>query len=596
MASDRTAAQAWDIHARVNPFAWVVVRMRTTSSLILAILVSAWLVGGSLPAAAQSPTPDPRFGIVEAYVNSDAASQAGAGYSRIILRWDVIQPANGADWKPANVPDPFIERELAAGRELVAILIGTPAWATADGTNDPRAVPKMDYWERFVRLVVQQYRGRINHWIVWNEPDVWDSSHPGSTWLGSEADYFQLLRTAYLAIKAEDPTAQVLMAGLTYFWDQQHGRQQYLERLLDVVLADPDAPAHNFYFDGIVYHLYYKPLQAPAIIAEMQAILGGRGVMAKELWINETNAPPSDDAQEPPVGTPRFQVSVEEQSAFVIQEFSLAFAAGANRVEFYKLRNSADHPESVEPYGLLRADDSRRPAFEAYRTMTAYLSGFRSAQWERFGDVHVVTFDRGETTTTVVWTVGRARTAFTMNAIAPQATLVDEQGNTQPVIASNGMYTLELPGAVCTPRDDCFIGGAPRLLVEAGTPGARPGVIPQALLTPTPTMPATATPVPATPVAAAEATLPAVSAAIVTPTTPLVTPTAPPAATGQPQSSQSEPVVRPAQPSPLPTPLPPITPASILTTARCLILGLVGLTVFVVAYGLQMSIIRRLRQ
>jgi hypothetical protein len=566
--------------------------MRIAASLILAFLVLLWLAHGSLPAAAQSPTPDPRFGIVEAYVNSAAASEAGAGYSRIILRWDVIQPANGGDWKPANVPDPFIDQELAAGRELVAILMGTPAWAAADGTHDPRAVPNLDYWQRFVRLVVQQYRGRISHWIIWNEPDVWDPSHPGSTWLGSETDYYQLLKTAYLAIKDEDPAAQVLMAGLTYFWDQQHGRRQYLERLLDVVLADPEAPAHGFYFDGIVYHLYYKPLQAPAIISEIQSILGGRGVMAKELWINETNAPPSDDAQEPPLGTPHFQVSMAEQSAFIIQEFSLAFAAGANRVEFYKLRNSADHPESVEPYGLLRADDSRRPAFDAYRTLTTYLSGFRSAQWERFGDVHVVTFDRGDTTTTVVWTMGRTTTDFTLNAIAPQATLVDEQGNAQPVTASNGTYTLALPAAICSARDDCFIGGAPRLLVEAGTPGARPGIIPLALRTPTPTTPATATPVPAapaTPVVAAEATPIAVPAPPASPVPPSATPAPPAATTGPGPAVQVTPAL------PLPTPLPPITPTSILTPARCLILGLVGLTVFVIAYGLQMSIVRRLR-
>ena len=64
-----------------------------------------------------------------------------------------------------------------------------------------------------------------------------------------------------------------------------------------------------------------------------------------------------------PWSKPRYRVSLDEQAAFVLQEFSLAFAAGATRVEFYKLRNSADHPESIEPYGLLRGDDSRRPAF-----------------------------------------------------------------------------------------------------------------------------------------------------------------------------------------------------------------------------------------
>ena len=84
--------------------------------------------------AAQGSTPpisrpDPRFGIVETFVNPAAATEAGVGYTRIILRWDVIQPAGPADWKPANVPDPFIERELADGREVVGLLIGTPAWA-----------------------------------------------------------------------------------------------------------------------------------------------------------------------------------------------------------------------------------------------------------------------------------------------------------------------------------------------------------------------------------------------------------------------------------------------------------------------------------
>jgi hypothetical protein len=571
--------------------------MRAPGWLVLAVLLAVGLVGDLSPVAAQSPTLDTRFGIVEAYQDSEAASEAGAGYSRIILRWDVIQPANGGDWKPANVPDPFIETELAAGRELVAILIGTPAWATADGSEDPRAVPRMDSWERFVRQVVQQYRGRIRHWVIWNEPDVWDPSHPGSTWLGTESDYYQLLKTAYLAIKDEDPGAQVLMSGLTYFWDQQHGRRQYLARVLDVALRDPDSAAHGFYFDGVVYHLYYKPLQAPAIIAEIQSILGERGIMGKELWINETNAPPSDDPQEPPLGTPRFPVSLEEQSAFVIQEFSLAFASGANRVEFYKLRNSADHPESVEPYGLLRADDSRRPAFDAYRTLTTYLSGFRSAQWERFGDVQVVTFDRGGTTTTVVWTMGRTPKEFTLNAIATEAVLVDEKGNTRPATASNGTYTLELPGAVCTPRSDCFIGGAPRLLVEAGTPGARPGIVPQELLTPTPTAPVTVAAVASPPPTATEATSPPV---VATATAPPATPTgkarpASPAAAPSPSPGLLEPTVRPAVPTPLPTPLPPITPASVLTPSRCLILGLVGLIVFIVTYALQMSIIRRLR-
>ena len=154
------------------------------------IVFAFWVSAGVCAAQGDSPPPpvsrpDPRFGIVETFVNPAAATEAGVGFTRIILRWDVIQPAGPADWKPANVPDPFIERELADGRQVVGLLIGTPAWASVDGasaagTADARAVPKMDAWETFVRRMAQQYRGRIRHWIIWNEPDVSDPIIPAA--------------------------------------------------------------------------------------------------------------------------------------------------------------------------------------------------------------------------------------------------------------------------------------------------------------------------------------------------------------------------------------------------------------------------------
>jgi len=558
--------------------------------LLVGLILFSLLLPGATTGAAQTPAPDPRFGIVEAYVNSAAANEAGAGYTRIIFQWDLIQPGGAGDWKPANVPDPFIQAELDAGREVVAALTSTPDWAAADGSGSPKAVPDMAYWEQFVRRMAQQYRGRIRHWIIWNEPDVWDVDHPGGTWAGSEEDYFRLLKTAYLAIKDVDPSMQVHMAGLTYFWDWEHGRQQYLDRLLDIVVADPEAPARGYYFDAVVYHLYFKPRQTLDIIGEVQGILGAHGVMGKEIWINETNAPPSEDPQEPPWSSPRFRISLEEQSAFVIQEFALAFAAGADRVEFYKMRNSVDHPESIEPYGLLRADDSRRPAFDAYKVVTTYLRDFRAVAWQHIDGVFAVTFDRGAVTTTLLWTTNRTSTRFSVNAIAPQATLVDEAGNTQTISAVDGTYSVELPGAICTQETECFIGGAPRLLVEAGSPGDRPGLIPVAVSTPEAEPETEATPTPTT-----TALPPTDGPSSPTPqpspraTTATLTPT--PNATRLALAQNPTPT-----PAPLPTPLSPITPLTILTPARCLILTLVGLVVFTVIYGIQVGIWWRRRR
>ena len=443
--------------------------------VLVFILLSPGFVS-AVSAAVQPSPPDPRFGIVESYVNSAAADEAGAGYTRVILRWDVIQPGSRDDWKPANVPDPFIASELAAGRQVVGLLIGTPAWAAVDPGQGARSVPDMDKWRAFAQRMAQQYRGRIHDWVIWNEPDVWDLDHPGNTWAGSVEDYYRLLKTAYQAIKDVDPEMRVTVAGLTYFWDHEHGKQPFLDRLLEVAAADPEAPAHGYYFDAVVYHLYFKPLQTVEVLAWVQDTLAKHGISGKEVWVNETNAPPSDDPQELPWSAPRFRISLQEQAAFVIQEFSLAFASGANRVEFYKLRNTPDHPESIEPFGLLRGDDSPRPAFTAYQVATSYLRDFQSVWAERQGDIYAVTFARGAQTTTVLWTLGRAATRVQIHAIAEEAILVDEAGNQRSLKASGGVYTVDLPSATCT-AGDCFIGGAPRLLVEDGPAGGREALL-----------------------------------------------------------------------------------------------------------------------
>jgi hypothetical protein len=494
--------------------------------------------------AAQGGAPDPRFGIVETFVNPAAATEAGAGFTRVILRWDVIQPAGPADWKPANVPDPFIERELADGRQVVGLLIGTPAWASVNGASgagaaDARAVPKMDAWEAFIRRMAQQYRGRIRHWIIWNEPDVWEPDHPGSTWLGTEADYARLLKTAYRAIKEVDPGAQVAMAGQTYFWDWTHGRRLYLDRLLDAIAADPEAAAGGFFFDVVPYHLYFNPTQAPQVIAEVKAALARRGITGKEIWINETNAPPSDDPQELPWSAPRYRISLDEQAAFVVQQFSQAFAAGASRVEIYKLRNSADHPESIEPFGLLRADDSRRPAFDAYRAVTTYLRDFKGVAKQQLGDVVASTFDRGGQTTTVLWTWGRAPALVRVQAIAPEGLLVDERGRTSAIKSVDGSYLIDLPGASCGHSAACApgIGGAPRLLVEAGAAAGRAAFIPPPTPTSTPTRTSTpmatstATPSPTPTASSTLAPSPTATHEASTPTATLAPPTPTAAAT-----------------------------------------------------------------
>ena len=98
------------------------------SSRIGSVLLAALALLLPTAAAQAAEPPDPRFGIVETTANSQAAAEAGAGYTRIILRWDVIQPGSPADWKPANVPDPVVARPR---------IPGVTEWTSPDDTDSP---------------------------------------------------------------------------------------------------------------------------------------------------------------------------------------------------------------------------------------------------------------------------------------------------------------------------------------------------------------------------------------------------------------------------------------------------------------------------
>jgi hypothetical protein len=592
------------------------------SLLLITLVLSPPSVIAQEPLPPDSSPPfDHHFGVVDSFVNTEEANAARVGWTRVFFRWDVVQPAGSFDWKPTNVPDTYLNAEIAAGREVAAVLIGTPAWATNSATST--AVPPLDVWGDFVYKIATQYKGRIKHWIIWNQPDVTDLSSPGHTWNGNEEDYYRLLKEAYLKIKAVDPEMQVHLAGLTYTWDYNRGDRQYLARLLDVIVADPQAANENYYFDAVSYHIYYSPRQTLDVLTDVHSILDSYGLGHKPIWINETNAPPSEDYIESNIAPSLFKITLEEQSAFVIQTFALALAGGAERIAFYKMRNERADSGSVEPYGLLRSDNSRRPAFNAFQVVTTHFAGVQNTTWLQLGNVYVVTLDRGGQTTTALWNTATAPTIFTLNAIAPQALLVDERGNEQLITASNGTYGVRLPGALCSNKPNCFIGGAPRLIVESGSPDQRAPLLP--LLTPTPTPslpPPTNTPTPTatslppptltpTPLPSGVEGLPdtvlsptateASSETVVTPkplSTAEETPSAILALPG-PGIGDTEPPADIAEDTEIAvksTPIPPVTFSTVMTPPRILWLLIIGLIVFTVTYGIQVIIWYRVRR
>ena len=518
------------------------------------------------PAAAQ--TADPRFGVVESYESASDATTLGVSWTRVRFQWAEVQAGGPDTWTP-TVSEAQIDTEISNGRLVVGLLIGVPDWARDDGRlpaglwlppDDPG-----NSWANFVREAVERYNGRINHWIIWNEPDIADPTALGHTWDGSVEDFVQLQRVAYLVAKEGNANAVIHLPAFTHFWDPT-----YFDRFLATLTADPAAAQHEHYFNVATAHLYFQANSIYDIIQTFQATMGGYG-LSKPIWLVETNAPPIDDPTWP---VPDWTLSVtqNEQAAFVPQALASALAAGAERMALYKLKDTPeDRAANPEPFGLVRQDGRRRPAYSTYRFAIRYLAGVTAASRERWDGVGQIRLDQDEQRTTVLFARLPQPQQAQVVAASETAVLVDMWGQRQTITAENGTYTIELPGALCTQTigDHCMIGGTTYYLVQAVAENSDP--------LPSPTAVPTFTPTPLPPTATNTAT----PAPTVTPTaTAIDTATAAPThtATIVPTPSSTPTVVRITAVPPTSTILPPNTGPTVPPSYK--MLYLLGSAVF----------------
>ena len=498
--------------------------------------------------------PDRRFGVVESYAAPQAASALGAGWTRVTFEWNQIQPNHAGEWNEYPVSDAVLDAEQAAGREIVGLIVATPGWAV-DGSKGvgvpaglylPNELPD-NTWATFIRKLMTHHAGRIHHWIIWNEPDIWETGF--QSWGGTVDDFVQLMRVTYTVAHEVDPNMVIHLPAVTHWWDVNYGRELFLRRFLQTLTADSMAGANNYYFDALTLHIYFNSDTVYDLSRFYLNLLGEFGIY-KPLWIAETNAAPSNDPAWP-VANPQFNITQEDQAAYIIQGFAMALAAGAQRVAVYKMADLASDTANPEPFGLVRQDGSRRPAFTAYQVATRYLAGFTHASLDRRDDAAVVTVERDSGWTTVVWARGPADVVVQVTAHAGSAQLVDWRGNRRSLAARDGVYTVTLPASPCNhPGNPCLIGGSPYLIVEgavaAGAPPLSQPTQGQAAVT----------------VDATSAVTPTVKATATPTATPTMTPTATPTRTPRPTPTRTPTKTPTATATATPTATPSATPTT----------------------------------
>jgi hypothetical protein len=483
-------------------------RLRWAITLLTALVT----IGGAIPTArAQGLGSDPRFGTVQAIDAPQKGAEAGVRWERIMFPWAMMQPSSSDELLPTYYSDDRIASQAQSGVTEVGVIVYTPAWAAIDPNRGWSAVPRgldlpisdsRNVFARFVSRLAEKYRGTVDHWIVWNEPDLVNlETGISGNWAGTERELWQLQKTAYLAIKQANPNATVMLPGFSYWHSKEIGKPQYLKRLLDVAAGDSTSPQNNWYFDGVTAHAYGNPFNSFALPEMYRRILSERGLERKPIWITEANVIPWDD----PIGViPRepWRATMDEQASFVVESLALALAANVERMNYYKLLD--EQAEDGQFFGLVRSDGSTRPAYRAMQTAFSAFSGVTNARltWDGSADplsaadmnrlidslqphfqfvcpcqVAQVAMERAGQRITVLWNTGPKPLTAVVQAAGANATLLMPSGTTSPLVAQGDELRVYLSGARSDtePRDGSvrLVGGRPVILVEGLGSGAR---------------------------------------------------------------------------------------------------------------------------
>ena len=184
---------------------------------------------------------------------------------------DIEGAAKGVyDWSHT---DRIVEQASREGIDLVVRVDHQPGWAGGGfPTNGPP--DNLQHYVDFLTALVSKYRGRIRAYEVWNEPNL------SREWGGKLPDpgaYVKMLKAAYAAIKAADPDAMVVSAGLspTGSWTGDARPDDWYLESMYIAMGG----SSNGYFDVLGAHgAGYKspPDRDPAAVAADQSLGGHR--------------------------------------------------------------------------------------------------------------------------------------------------------------------------------------------------------------------------------------------------------------------------------------------------------------------------------
>jgi hypothetical protein len=331
-------------------------RLKITRSGVSQTVGVPYLAG--LPARYEPASPGSIVGI-NSYVDTINTSERSSAETQVRLMesayvrqareefdWHLIEPRQG--WFEWAKFDQAVEIMQAHNIAVLGKLLSPPSWASSapsgSGSSLLGCYPPSNTadYAAYARAVVHRYKDRVHVWQVWNEEN-WASAWcpaPNAT------AYTALLKAAYAAIKAEDPTATVLIGGLA----------ASDRTFLDKIRA---AGGWNS-FDAVAIHTYVNGAPEVSIagqwLDEMRAYVDSVG--RKPIYITEFSWSTSTGSG----------VSLAAQAEYLSRFYLMAAKAGIAGVFWFQFQAHSPSASSVDDnYAVVNYDGTTRPAYAALR-------------------------------------------------------------------------------------------------------------------------------------------------------------------------------------------------------------------------------------
>lgn len=277
-------------------------------------------------------------------------------------------------------------------------------------------------WSSYVRQVVAHLKDRIHYWEPWNEPNAT---------FGSASDYVaRVLKPFYAAVKASDPTAQVV-GGTVVGMDMNYWNRIILDgglQAMDIAAIHPYT-GHNRGFDE---------QGTPAQLAYLRRQLDNFGAKDMKIWDTESSWWSAG------------AYNYWTQSDKTIQGMLWERASGIDRWDYFTPEGGFDGPQS---YSAIQINDVVKPSGLALMAAKTRLQGRSFVKMVDTGTPDTFAMEYGRSSTDS----GHVLAVFTDELTVPMvvtgtgsgtSTSYDEYGAPAPLPLTGEPLAFAASGAV----------------------------------------------------------------------------------------------------------------------------------------------------